>query len=86
MLAPISIAIPASNAFAPTESVSISSITFPIPKNIGFLSILWNSLNDIIESTMLALFTGSKIRSQTTSRPSQDATSFSIDSILSSGV
>ena len=86
MLAPSSIAIPARTAFAPTESVSISSITLPIPKNIGFLSTSWKSWKAMIESTRLALFTGSKIRSQTISIPSQDLTSFCMDSTRSLGV
>ena len=43
ILAPSSIAIPESSAFTPTESVSISSVTFPTPKNKGTLLRVLNS-------------------------------------------
>ena len=85
MLTPNSIPIPARRTLTPPESASISSVTFPTPKNIGAGLVLWNSWHAMIDSTILALFTGSSIKSATYLIPSVSLISWCIASTRSEG-
>ena len=86
MLTPSSIPIPARSTLTPPESASINSVTLPTPKNIGALLTWWKFLHAIIDSTILALLTGSRIKSATYFNPSVSSINWCIASTRSSGV